>query len=223
VTGGHDGGGDAIGPGATGGRFDAVLFDLLTAVLDSWTLWDGVAGDPATGRRWRREYLRVAYGVGGYRPYLDVVAEAAANQGLDPALAARLAERWDDVRPWPEAPGVLAELARSVRVGVVTNCSEELGRRAAARVGAPLDVVVTAEAAGAYKPDPAPYRAALDALGAPAQRVLFVAGSPFDIAGAGGVGMPVWWHNRAGMDRGDVPAPLAERDSLRPLPGYVRG
>ena len=26
--------------------YDAVLFDLLTAVLDSWTLWADAAGDP---------------------------------------------------------------------------------------------------------------------------------------------------------------------------------
>ena len=25
-------------------RYDAVLYDLLTALLDSWTLWDSVAG-----------------------------------------------------------------------------------------------------------------------------------------------------------------------------------
>jgi hypothetical protein len=50
-----------------------------------------------------------------------------------------------------------------------------------------------------------------------------VAGSPYDIAGAGGVGMPVWWHNRAGLDRGDLPAPLAEHGSLTPLPGDVLG
>jgi hypothetical protein len=28
-------------------RYDAVLFDLLTALLDSWTLWTEVAGEPA--------------------------------------------------------------------------------------------------------------------------------------------------------------------------------
>jgi len=25
-------------------RYDAVLFDLLTTLLDSWTLWNAVAG-----------------------------------------------------------------------------------------------------------------------------------------------------------------------------------
>jgi 2-haloalkanoic acid dehalogenase type II len=199
------------------GRYQGVLFDLLTALLDSWSLWNAVAGDTDAGSRWRGEYLRLTYGIGDYRPYEDLVAEAAANQGLDSALARRLVERWDEPRPWPEAPEVVAELARAGKVGVVTNCSDELGHRAVARVGLPFDVVVTAQGAGAYKPRPEPYRAAFDALGLPAERVLFVAGSRYDIAGAGGVGMPVWWHNRVRMGRGDLPAPLAEHDSLTPL------
>ncbi|GCD93099.1 HAD-IA family hydrolase [Embleya hyalina] len=203
------------------GRYDAVLFDLLTALLDSWSLWNAVAGDDATGSRWRGEYLRRTYAVGDYRPYEDLVSEAARAQRLDPVLARQLADRWDELAPWPEAPGVVAELTSTsrLRVGVVTNCSEDLGRRAAARLGVPLDVVVTAQAAGAYKPRPEPYRRALDELGLPPERVLFVAGSPYDIPGAGGVGMPVWWHNRARMTRGDLPAPLAEHHTLTPLLG----
>jgi len=32
-------------------RYDAVLFDLLTALLDSWTLWKGVASSKESGRK----------------------------------------------------------------------------------------------------------------------------------------------------------------------------
>jgi 2-haloacid dehalogenase len=108
-------------------------------------------------------------------------------------------------------------VSKSVRVGVVTNCSEELGQRAAARVGVHFDTVVTAEAAGAYKPGPEPYRLALDRLGIQPSRALFVAGSPDDITGAGGAGMRVWWHNRLQLPLGERQAPLAEHDSLEPL------
>ena len=208
---------------STAVRYDAVLFDLLSALLDSWSLWSAVAGDDATGIRWREEYLRLTSGAGPYRPYQDLVAESAQNEGLPTVLSAQLIERWEEVMPWPEAPGVVADLGRFVRVGVVTNCSEELGARAAARVGAPLDPVLTAEAAGAYKPDPVAYRAALDILGVPAERVLFVAGSRSDLAGARRVGMPVWWHNRRGVERGDAPAPIAEHRSLTFLPLAVVG
>lgn len=32
-------------------EFDAVLFDLLSALIDSWSLWDDLAGDTDLGRR----------------------------------------------------------------------------------------------------------------------------------------------------------------------------
>ncbi len=74
---------------------------------------------------------------------------------------------------------------------MVTNCSNELGRRAAARLGVALDVPVTAEAAGAYKPRSEPYRTALDQLVMAPDRALFVPGSRFDLAGARALRMPV--------------------------------
>jgi 2-haloacid dehalogenase len=44
-----------------------------------------------------------------------------------------------------------------VALGVVTNCSKELGRTAVACTGVDFDVVVTAERAGYYEPDPGPF------------------------------------------------------------------
>lgn len=203
-------------------RYDAVLFDLLSGLVDSWSLWDAVAGSTEDGRRWRGEYLRMTYAAGTYRPYEDVVAEAAHAVGVSPAIAADLLSRWGELRPWPEAPAVLRDLAASTRIGVVTNCSDRLGAIAVATVGVAFDVVVTAEQAGAYKPDPAPYRAALDVLDSAPDRVLFVAGSPYDIAGAGGVGMPVWWHNRVGLRREPGHVAVPEHDTLRPLVPFAR-
>jgi 2-haloalkanoic acid dehalogenase type II len=117
----------------------------------------------------------------------------------------------------PEAPEVLRRLRERVRICVVTNCSEEVGQRAAARVGAQFDTVVTAEAAGAYKPQPAPYRLALDRLSVRPSRALFVAGSPSDITGARGAGMDACWHNRLRLPLGEREPPLAEFDSLEAL------
>lgn len=180
-------------------RFDAVLFDLLSALLDSWSLWDDVAGGPGMGHAWRLHYLDRAYDAGAYRPYDALIARATEDVGLDPSLAAEIVARWDEVEPWPEATRVVADLATRVRVGVVTNCSEALGQRAAARVGVPFHVVVTAERAGFYKPVPAIYEKAIEELGATPARTLFVAGSPADVSGAAAVGMPVYWHNRLGL------------------------
>jgi 2-haloalkanoic acid dehalogenase type II len=198
--------------------YDGVLFDLFSGLLDSQPAYDEVAGSAALGRRWRSEHSRLCYSAGDYRPHDDLVAEAATRSGLSPDLAPALVARLSELRPWPEAPTVLAQVRATVKIGVVTNCSDEVGRRAAAQVGVPFAVVVTAESAGAYKPRPEPYRLALEALDAAAERTLFVAGSPDDIAGATQVGMPVYWHNRRGIALGARARPLVEHDSLAPLP-----
>jgi FMN phosphatase YigB (HAD superfamily) len=107
-------------------RFDAVLFDLLTALLDSWTLWNKVAGSAKDGHNWRAAYLRRTYETGAYRPYEALVAEAAIEVGLSPTLAAQLAARYDELKPWPEMREVLGALRlNGLMLGIVTNCSDE--------------------------------------------------------------------------------------------------
>jgi 2-haloacid dehalogenase len=199
-------------------QFRVVLFDLLTGLIDSWSLWDSVAGSREDGRRWRAAYLKNTYGEGSYRPYETLVGEAAVEVGLSPELANRLAARYGELSPWPEVPELLGRLHSRFPLGIVTNCSEALGRLAAARTGISFDTIVTAERAGFYKPRPEPYRRALDELGVAPHECLFVAGSAYDLSGASAVGMSVYWHDRVGlaMPRG-APPPLARHDSLHPL------
>ncbi len=198
-----------------------LLFDLLSALLDSWSLWDDIAGGEGPGRRWRMEYLKRTYATGAYVPYPNLVADSAEAVELSRALAGELEARWDELAPWPGAGSVLRGLARNRPLGVVTNCSEVLGRRAAALLGAPFSAVVTAESAGCYKPDPRIYMAGVEALHARPGEVLFVAGSPFDVVGAHAAGLPVVWHNPAKLAGGEaerVPIPVIEDlDQLRSL------
>jgi 2-haloalkanoic acid dehalogenase type II len=196
---------------------DAVLFDLFTALLDSSPLWREVAGGEELGASWRLESSRVAYSAGSYRPFVETVEDAARHVGVPPARAADLLRGMGQLHPWPEAPEVLERLSERARIGVVTNCSEELGQRAASRVGVHFDTVVTAEAAGAYKPRPEPYALALERLRVEPSDALFVAGSPADITGAADAGMRVWWHNRLHLPLGGRQPLLGEDDSLEPL------
>ena len=206
-------------------RWDAVLFDLLTALLDSPALWNGVARDADAGRRWRAAYLRLTYAAGRHRPYEALLAEAAVAAGLSPSLAGDLAARYGEIAPWPEATAVLRELSGAgLALGIVTNCSEALGRLAAARLEVPFRTVVTAERAGWYKPDPTPYRLALEEIGVARERTLFVAGSAYDLLGTARVGLATWWHDRLGMTPPDgAPAPLARAPDLRSLPAFALG
>ena len=100
----------------------------------------------------------------------------------------------------------------------LANCSIALGEKAAAGVGVDFDAVTIAEISGWYKPHPNAYAAGLKALGTTPERTLYVAGSPFDIAGAHRAGMDVFWHNQAGMAPGDGGAPVVrESRTIEPL------
>ena len=192
-------------------RYAAIGFDLLTALLDTWSLWSDVAGGRALGMRWHAAAQELLRGK-RYRPFDDVVREAASQVGVPRAGADALLRRWGEFEPWPDVPPVLAKLDGTKRF-IVTNCSRKLGRLAAFRAGS-FDLVVTAEEAGAYKPDPLPYRMALDRLALDPAEVLFVAGSAHDVGGAARVGMDVYWANRGG-----APAP-SDGQALREEPDF---
>lgn len=205
-------------------RPDAVLFDLPSALLASWSVWNAAAGSERAGRRWRAEYLRLTYGSSWYRPYETLVREAALATGLDVSAAARLEDAWDALPPWDDTKATLDALAGRVKLGVVTNCSTALGARAAALLGVTWDVVVTAEEAGFYKPHAAPYRMAMERLGVSAERTRFVAGSGYDLIGTSAVGLRTYWHNRVGLARPEVArAAEVESPTLAALPGWDLG
>ena len=202
-------------------KYEAVIFDLLTALTDSWSLWNSVAGSPERGMAWRRRYLEITYGCGAYRPYETLVREAARDVGLPQQLGDDLEWRWLELSPWPEAASALQRIP--VPLAVATNCSVRLGRQAADRVGVPFAIVETAESVGFYKPRPEVYHTVLKRLGTAPERTLFVAGSASDVPGAKRAGMPVYWHNRIGLPPQAVGDDDVQPDflemSLEPLAG----
>lgn len=208
----------------------AIIFDLLTALLDSWTVWDAAIPESeksiTDGQTWRKEYLNLTYGCGAYKPYEDLVAQSAQNVGLSPQCPQNLLKNMDSIAPWSEVPKVLATLKnRGFLLGVVTNCSNELGLRAVRNCervvrdttgheGFKFDEVVTAQESGFYKPNPKPYLDVLRKLGVSADEALFVAGSSADIPGASGVGMRVVWNNHVGLARKNDVLPWREGKDL---------
>lgn len=194
----------------------AIIFDLLTALLDSWTLWNIAANnDPDQGRKWRARYLELTFGCGSYKPYEDLVRISAHDVGLSKEAPETLIAEWDKLQPWPEVKAVLRQLkAQGYKLGVVTNCSTKLGRRALARCETSFDAFVTAEEAGFYKPHPNTYRDIISALNVSPEEALFVAGSNGDVVGAAAAGMQVVWHNRIGLPSLPGSSPLTEAKSL---------
>ena len=163
-----------------------VLFDLLMAVMDSLTVWTDAAGGRRRGLEWRDAVTARIMASGSYAPYESLVAEAAAAVGLPTGAAGRLVARWAEMVPWPDAAAISG---LSIPYAFVTNCSGWLAGAAARRSGLEPRFVLSAEEAGRYKPHPTVYREACRRLGTDPAATMFVAGSPYDAAGAQAAGL----------------------------------
>ncbi|KAM0550676.1 hypothetical protein ACHAPJ_008740 [Fusarium lateritium] len=214
----------------------AIVFDLLTALLNSWELWDASTPSKTAeeGRRWRQRYLEITFGTGTYKPYEDLVKQAAAEVGLPDSAPEALLQNWPRINAWDEVPSVLQALrAQGYKLGVVTNCSQWLGyialhsveRKASLGVeeSFTFDAAITAEESGFYKPTKEAYHSILPRLGVEAEDVLFVAGSAGDVEGATRAGMKVVWHNKVGLSKKGDAVPLRESKTLDDaLNGYLK-
>lgn len=215
----------ASNTGETTWRPKAIIFDLLTALLDSWTLWNAStpSGTEEEGRLWRARYLEITFGQGTYVSYETLVSRAAMEVGVASSAPETLLRNWPSLEAWPEVFEVLHRLkAQGFKLGVVTNCSKKLGNLAAIQAATcsetgeqvAFDTVVTAEESGFYKPVKQAYDAILEAMGVSADEALFVAGSAGDVQGATNAGMRVVWHNQVGLAAKGDAVPLRESRTL---------
>jgi len=113
------------------------------------------------------------------------------------------------VGTWPafeDSPESLQRLAGRYRLGVITNCDDELFALSNQRLGVEFDWIVTAQQAGAYKPSERPFQLAFERIDVPRERILHVAQSLFhDHSTARRLGMSSVWIDRRG-DSGTAPS-----------------
>ena len=79
-------------------KYDAVVFDLLTGLIDSWSLWNEIAGSELMGRKWRAQYLEITYSTFNYKKYEDLVLLAAEDVGLNSKVAQNLIQKWSSLK-----------------------------------------------------------------------------------------------------------------------------
>ena len=155
-----------------------------------WATFDGSHPRFAALRAERDEYQ-----LGAWSDALGElgIRDSALAAALVAALRAAADRRFQLV---PDARRVVLELARRMRVGVVTNGVPELQRRklAALRVEAAVEHVVVSGALGYGKPDPRIFLHAARLFRAPVHACLMVGNSlEHDVAGARAAGMRAVW------------------------------
>jgi HAD superfamily hydrolase (TIGR01509 family) len=125
----------------------------------------------------------------------DLLPDLSAKEGRDLADAkeASFRERADELEPLPGLLDFMKEgKSRGISLALVTNAPEENVEAIllALELKEFFDEVVLSDEVGPVKPDPAPYRAALDRLGVPPEEALAFEDSTSGIASSVGAGIP---------------------------------
>lgn len=188
-----------------------ITFDCFGTLID-WR--NGIASSadllwPGHGAQVLDAYHRHEAGVQAEQPfrrYRDVLAEtlrrAAAGLGLE-LLADNATILGDTIPYWPVFPDTracLGELREAGwRLALLTNCDRDIIGHTQRRLQVPIDVVITAEDVGSYKPNHAHFTRFLDTFGAGSEGWVHAAQSYFhDIVPARELGIPSVWINRTG-------------------------
>lgn len=153
---------------------------------------------------WGEDEFRLIQGP--YRSYRSILKQSAedtlAHFGLPiaPGDGERLADAWGTYQPYADVRPVLSRLKARFKLALISNVDNDIIAQSAASIGVPFDGIYTAQMAGAYKPDPAPFRYALSQMGVPAERVLHVAfGWRYDLPAAQPLGFMTLWVNRRNL------------------------
>jgi 2-haloacid dehalogenase len=221
-------------PGLDFGRFDALTFDCYGTLID----WEagisgalraalGRGGAQASDDELLELYARheAELEAGSYIRYREVLARACVGvcraYGIEPSDDAvrRFAGSVGEWPAFPDSSLALARLGRRFRLGVVTNCDDDLFALSEARLGVHFEWVVTAQQIRSYKPNPRHFRVAFQRIDVPRDRILHVAQSLFhDHLPARRLGLSTVWidrrHDRPGS--GATPPATATPDLTVP-------
>jgi 2-haloacid dehalogenase len=206
-------------------RFDVLTFDCYGTLID----WEagilaglraplaahGIAApDAALLEAFARHEAELE--AGPYRPYREVLGEVLEAMLGHFGQAATLDERaafGGSVADWPafaDSPAALARLHERFKLGVITNCDDDLFAASEARLGVSFDWVVTAQQARRYKPNPRGFELMFERVGLPPARILHVAQSLFhDHVPAKLLGLSTVWVDRRGGQPGSGATPPA--------------
>ncbi len=137
-------------------------------------------------------------------------------------LRDRLMQLYLTLDPFPEVAAVLRQTrAKGFTTAILSNGTPEMLAAAVgnAALGDLLDLVLSVEEVGVYKPHPKVYQLACDRLGVAANAIAFVSSNGWDAHAAGAFGMRTVWCNRYNQRRERLPGiPDREIRSLSELP-----
>jgi 2-haloacid dehalogenase len=202
---------------------------LLAAVEAILARHPGTAVDAATLIRIYDAHEHRLEQTPPHRSFKEVAAEglkmAMEELGLpyEASDIATLTGRIPKMGPFPEVPAALAKLRARYPLCIISNTDDDLIAGNVANIGVPIDRVVSAQQAGAYKPSPAIFRHAHAQLGVSADEVVHICASPhLDLVACRDLGIrAIWINRRAGQTGIEDFTPLTELPDLSGVPDLL--
>ena len=208
------------------------LVDWRSSVVDEATEAGrraGVSADwPAVTDDWRREYppaLERARAEPSWRDLdalqRETLDDVLARHGVDLPAAEReaLVQAWRRLRPWPDTGAGMDRLRGGFVTATLSNGHVALLADLVRFGGWRVDVVLSAELAASYKPEPAVYLRGAQLLGRAPEEVGMVAAHAGDLEAAAGVGLrplfvrrPDEWGTGVPEDPPDLPGVVVADD-----------
>jgi 2-haloacid dehalogenase len=199
-----------------------VLFDLNGTLVDPSVIAQPLGDSPADEALVQRSFddavahAMVVTLTGAEAQFADLVGAALRRRlalaGRDGAVADDALGLLGSMPAFIEAPGALERLRGvGLRLGVLTQSSAEAADAVLRFAGLRdrLELVVSAAETGAFKPDPRPYRLAVERTDAEPGEVALVAAHWWDVAGAKRAGLRTGWVARRDLL---LPAGVPEPD-----------
>lgn len=217
--------------------FDAygTLFDVYSVALRAEQLFPGQG--QALSRLWRDkqiEYSRLVSTCNEgahYQPFWALTGAALRHAcaqlqlDLDDSRHEQLMNQYRHLSAYPENREVLQALReRGVPTGILSNGDPQMLGISLRSAGLEslLDHVISVEPVRRFKPHPQVYQLGVDALGLPAEQILFVSSNGWDALGATWFGYTTLWVNRAGMAPETIgPPPTHVGSNLREVLALV--
>jgi len=210
--------------------FDAygTLFDIRP-VMDAGRRRLGEKAD-AVSVLWRTKQLEYTWLRSLMRCHADFrqVTEDALDYALDSYgikdrdLRCNLLEAYLHLNCYPDVPETLRSLKRAgLPMVILSNGTPAMLNAVVENSGLSglIDVILSADDAGVFKPDPRVYQLAVNRLGVPANTISFQSSNSWDAVGAAGFGFRVAWINRFSQQTEKLPfLPDIELTSLSSLP-----
>lgn len=214
--------------------FDAygTLFDVgsAAAAARATSLGDRAAALAALWREKQLQYTWLRAAQGRHADFWQVTGDALdfALESLaiaDRELRDRLMNLYLKLAAYAEVPEVLARLrSAGFGIAILSNGSPAMLRAAvdAAGISALVDMVLSVEEVGVYKPDPRVYQLAVDRLALAPSSLCFLSANAWDAYAASAFGLRVIWCNRQRQRPERLPGrPQHEVTSLTDVPALL--